>query len=140
MSFNKSSCIIRKIYCGDGQLPKDTADKKYSRKGTSYECMQRGFGVADWQHRKKGLSKTSLQQILYIGPIYEANFKKKKVYSITTLLKIMATKSAIEKKDLLTAGCKRKNGSIDQKAFNSVVLFLHQRGIKNLPPCKIVRE
>ena len=53
MTFNKNACIIRKLYCGDGKIPKDTTVKKYSRKGTSYECLKKGFGIADWEHRKK---------------------------------------------------------------------------------------
>lgn len=134
------TCIIRKIYCGDGKIPKDTRKKKYSRKGTSYECLQRGYGIADWEHRKKNLSKTSLQQIIYVGPSYEARFKRKHIYSITSLLKVLQNLSASEKKDIIEYACTKKNGSIDQKAVNSVIVFLHDRGIKSLPRCKITRE
>lgn len=140
MSFNKSACIVRKLHCGNGKIPKDTATKKYSRKGTAYECLKKGFGIADWEHRKKGLTKTSLQQIMYVGPVYEANFHKKKIYSITSLITKAKAMSEQEKRTLLSAGCKRVNGSIDQKAFNAIVLFLHDRGVKNLPSCKIVKE
>jgi len=131
---------VRKLYCGDGKIPKDTTSKKYSRKGTSYECLKKGYGIADWEHRKKALSKTSLQQIMYVGPTYEANFKRRKIYSITSLIKKTQNLSVTEKRELISSGCKRKNGAIDQKAFNSVVLFLHERGMKDLPSCKIVKE
>jgi hypothetical protein len=140
MSFNKGNCIIRKIYCGNGKLPTDTADKKYSRKGTAHECLQRGFGVADWQHRKKNLSKTSIQQIPYIGPVLEANFKRKQIYSITSLINKLQKLSATDKRKVIATCCKRKNGSIDQRAFNEVILFLHRQKVKNLPSCKIVKE
>ena len=140
MSFNKTACIVRRMYCGDGKIPKDTATNKYSRKGSTYECLKKGYGIADWEHRKKDLTKTSLQQIMYVGPVYEANFRKKKIYSITSLVNKTTSMSAKEKRDLIAASCKRKNGAIDQKAFNSIVLFLHQRGLKNLPSCKIVKE
>lgn len=140
MSFNKSACIVRKLYCGDNGIPKDTATKKYSRKGTSYECMRKGYGTADWEHRKKGLSKTSLQQIMYVGPVYEANFRKQKIYSIKSLINKTAGLSTKEKREIISAGCRRKNGAIDQKAFNAVVLFLHEQGLKDLPACKIVKE
>ncbi len=131
---------MRKLYCGDSTIPKDTATKKYSRKGTRYECLKKGYGTADWEHRKKNLTKTSLQQIIYIGPVYEANFRKKKIYSITSLIKKTENLSVKEKREVIAAGCKRKNGSVDQRAFNAVVLFLHERGVKNLPACKIVKE
>ena len=140
MSFNKSNCVIRKTYCGNGKVPKDTATKKYSRKGTPYGCLKKGIGVANWEHRKKSLSKTSLQQIPYVGPVFEANFKKKQIYSITSLVNKLQGLSAKEKRGVVVAACKRKNGSLDQRAFNGVVLFLHGRGVKNLPSCKIVKE
>lgn len=140
MTFNKNACIIRKLYCGDGKIPKDTTVKKYSRKGTSYECLKKGYGIADWEHRKKDLPKTSLQQILYIGPAYEANFKKKKIYSIKSLITKTRELNTTEKRKLIATVCSNKNGTIDQKAFNSVVLFLHERGEKDLPTCKIVKE
>ena len=140
MSFNKNNCIIRKAYCGDGKLPKDTNTKKYSRRGTAYECLKKGYGIADWEHRKKSLSKTSLQQIPYIGPVFEENFKKRKIYSTTSLVSRLSTLPVEEKRKIILAACKRKNGSTDQRAFNSIVLFLHEQKIKNLPSCKIVNE
>lgn len=140
MSFSKSACIVRKLYCGDGNIPKDTAENKYSRRGSSYECLKKGFGIADWEHRKKGLSKTSLQQIMYIGPAYEANFKKLKIYSIKSLLSKMDKLSSKEKKTIIVLGCTRKNGTLDQRAYNAVVLFLHDNGQIDLPACKIVKE
>lgn len=140
MVFNKSACIIRKLYCGEGKVPKDTHSTKYSRQGTAYECLKKGFGIADWNHRKKDLSENSLQQIMYVGPVYEANFKKKRVYTIPSLLKKVRDMTSAEKKTLITSCCKRKNGSVDQKAVNSILLFLHNRGISDLPACKIVRE
>ncbi len=140
MSFNKNACIVRKLYCGDSKLPSDTATKKYSRKGSSYECLKKGYGIADWEHRGKKLSKTSLMQIIYIGPVYQANFKKKQIYSTTSLIKKVIGLSAAEKRDLIGTACTKKSGVIDQRAFNAVVLFLHERGVKELPRCKIVKE
>jgi hypothetical protein len=140
MGFNKSNCIIRKIYCGNGNVPKDTATKKYSRKGTNYECLQRGYGIADWEHRKKNLSQKSLQQIPYIGSAYEANFKKQKITSIDSLFNKIELLSAQQKKELLLKVCRKSTNAVDYKAFNSVLLFLHERRVKDLPQCKIVNE
>ena len=140
MSFDKNKCVIRKIYCGNGKVPKDTASKKYSRKGTNYECLKRGYGISEWNHRKKQLSINSLQQISYIGPVYEKRFKNHKICSIKSLIKKTGEMSAAEKKTLLQKVCKKSNDVIDQKAYNSVVLFLYEQGIKNLPECKIFKE
>ena len=140
MTFNKNACVIRKLYCGDGKLPKDTTTKKYSRKGTSYECLKKGFGIADWEHRKKDLPKTSLQQILYIGPTYEANFRRKKIYSTKSLVEKTRGLIVKDKRDLISSACSKKGGTVDYKAFNSVVLFLHDQGLKDLPGCRMVKE
>lgn len=135
--FKDSNCVLRKIYCGNGKVPKGI---EYYRKGTNYECLRKGFGVADWQHRKKQLPKNSLQQILYVGTIYEKNFKKYKINTIPILIKKMKSLTAIEKHKMLTKICTKSNKSIDHKVLNSVILFLHNRGVKRLPNCKITRE
>ena len=140
MVFDKSACVIRKMYCGDGKLPRNTHTKKYSRIGTRSECLKKGFGVATWEHRKKKLSRDSLQQIMYIGPVHEENFKKRGISSIKTLLSKLKNMTMSEKEKLINKSCKKNNGTIDQRAVNAVLLFLNDNGIKNLPPCKIVKE
>lgn len=133
-------CIVRSLYCGNGKIPKDTKDKKYSRKGTRHECLKRGFGAALKTEMLKTISKTSLQRIKYIGPVYEQNFKKNKIYSTLTLIKKFVPLSKSEKKNLLAKICSRSNGSIDYRAFNSVILYLYDHNIKNLPGCVLVKE
>ena len=140
MVFNKSACLVRKVYCGNGKVPPDTATVKYSRKGTQYECLRKGYGIADWEHRNKSLSKNSLQRIMYIGPKYEENFKKLKIYSTKSLVTKTAGLTKEEKKALVAKGCRRENGSVDQRAFNAVILFLYNQGQQELPSCKIVKE
>ena len=140
MSFQRSRCIIRQIYCGNGKVPKDTRQKKYSRKGTQYECLKKGFGAGNWACLNKNLSPTSLKQIKYIGPVFETNFKKKRIYSTKSLVNKMKTLSAVQKRELLKAVCKRKSGGIDYRAVNSVILYLHSQKVGSLPSCRIVKE
>jgi hypothetical protein len=140
VTFNKEACIVRKVYCGEGSIPAPTKTVKYSRKGTGYECLQKGVGIAQWEHRKKTLSIISLQQLTYIGPVYEANFKKQKITSLPTLVKKLKNKSAADKHRIIRKACTRKDQSVDQRAVNSVLLFLYTRGTTSLPNCKIVQE
>jgi len=140
MSFNKSNCIIRKTFCGNGSVPADSSTKKYSRAGTPYECLKKGIGVGTWETKKAGLSSGSLQTISYIGPVYESNFKKKKIYTTATLVSKMRPLSGAEKKRIISGACSKANGAVDQKAVNSVILFLHSRKVGSLPSCRIVRE
>ena len=140
MTFSRSKCVIRKIYCGDGPLPQSTATVKYSRKGTTSECLRRGFGAAAWAQKKGSLSRNNLQQISYIGPVYEKNFKKLKITTILKLLQEMAGKTAEQKKDIIIKACTRKNKTVDHRAVNSVILYLHDHNISDLPNCRIVKE
>lgn len=141
MSFSKSKCIIRKIYCGDkNSVPKDTRTVKYSRAGTRAECLRRGFGVAEAKYKKDGVSANSLQNIMYVGEIYAKNFKKKRITSLKTLIKRVENMTAVEKKTLLTSCCKKSNNVVDHRAVNSILLYLHEHGVDDLPGCRVVRE
>ena len=133
-------CIVRKIYCGEGSIPKDTNDKKYSRKGSRHECLKRGYGAALKQELMKTLPVNSLQRIKYIGPVYEKNFKKNKISSTKTLITKFNSLSKSEKNNLLKKICSRSNGVIDYRAFNSVVMYLYDHGVKKLPGCVLVNE
>lgn|ERR1700719_177496 len=133
-------CIVRSIYCGNGKIPKDTVTKKYGRKGTRHECLQRGFGAALKTEALKSLPTTSLQRIKYIGPVFEKNFKKLKIATTTSLIKKMSLLTPPAKKKLLLMVVTRNNKTVDYRAFNSVILFLHDHSVKKLPKCVLVRE
>ena len=120
MTFSRSKCVIRKIYCGEGRPPADTYDVKYSRKGSRAECLKRGFGAAMWAQKKKDLSRNSLQQISYIGPVYEKNFKRLKLGTIPKLIDELSNKTAAQKKDIIT----KVNGS----AITTTAELLEQIG------------
>ena len=135
MPFKKNDCIIRKTYCGTGKLPQD-----HYRKGTPNECLRKGYGAADWNTKKKNQSPNSLQQIHYIGGTFDARFKRFKIYTQKSLLTRMQSLSAPEKRILLKKVLVKKDGVVDQRAFNSVVLFLHSHKIKNLPSCSVYYE
>ena len=140
MVFRKSDCVIRKIYCGDKNVPADTATKKYSRAGSRQECLQRGFGIADAQNRLKRLRPNSLQNIVYIGDTYDQNFRKKGIRTLAGLQTKMKSLGANQKLDFLRKILIKKNKVVDQKAINSVIMWLHSKGVGNLPGCKIVKE
>lgn len=136
MPFDRKKCIYKPVYCGTKKL--DTT--KYSKKGTGYECLKQGFGVADWTNRKKGLSETSLQQIKYVGPVFEENFKKKRIYSLRSLLTKMDSMTASEKKKLLKEVFTRSNGCVDYRGYNSVLLYLDDKRVTRLPKCETVKN
>lgn len=136
-SFDASLCAIPTVYCGKNkQSPKKVTGENYYyvRKGTSYECMKKGFGAGMGEERRKNLPSNSLQNIKYIGPVYAQNFASKGIKTIANLIKFAQTKGI---KKLLHQVLKKSNGILDTKAYNSTLLFLYKSGsIKNLPRCK----
>jgi hypothetical protein len=108
----------------------------YHRQGTPYECLQKGVGTGLFEERKRGLPPTSLQLIKYVSPKQEANFAAREIYTQQNLIDLFASKANSNKvKKLLQACLKTKSGELDQRAYNSVVLFLYFAGVDPLPGC-----
>jgi len=135
MAFDRKKCIIKTVYCGNGKLNKD----KYTKKGSNYECLRQGIGAGVYSERKKDLPENSLQQIKYVGPVFEANFKKKRINNKSGLLRKMDSLTALEKKKLLTSVFTRSNGCVDYRGYNSVLLFLHDSRVTRLPVCEKIK-
>lgn len=130
----RKRCEIPKIWCGNGENP----GGQYKRKGTRTECLRKGFGVGAAIERKKTLPKNSLQHIYYVGPKFEAKFKKNGIKSTKSLLKKANNLSKPQLQKLLTKICKNKSGNIDRRVYNSVIIFLLNNNItmQKLPKCK----
>lgn len=134
-------CVIRTIYCGNSKkIPKDTPSKKYSRKGSNLECMKKGFGASYYSQKLANVSPNSLLHIKYVGETYISNFRKYGIRTISSLINKLKNLSASNKRKIIFKAVTKKNGVIDQRAFNSIILFLHKQGLKNLPVCKIFKE
>lgn len=141
MSFDKTKCVVRTFYCGNSRnLPPDTSSTKYSRHGTPHECMKRGYGMGSWTEVSKQLPPNSVRHIRYIGPVYEENFRRYGMSSLNRVVTKFSGLTAQEKNILLRKCCRKRNNIVDLKAYNFVLLFLHSKGVKNLPSCKVVVE
>jgi NAD-specific glutamate dehydrogenase len=136
MSFNINLCAIPQIWCGDKPMPKKKDGATYIRKGTSYECLKKGFGAGKSSELKKSLPEDSLQNIKYIGDTHEKKFKQLKINNIDKLVKFSKDNSKEALTALLSKALKKSNEQIDKKAYNSVLMFLYKKDIKNLPSCK----
>jgi hypothetical protein len=139
--FNEEDCYVPIPFCGEGDvLPKGKKnDTYYHRLGTRYECLKQGIGVGIHTEKRKDLPKNSLQQIKYIGEKLEGNFVKAGIRDITSLLREAGKKTSTQIESMLRPILKRKNGVIDERAYNSVVLYLYRHGIANVPKCKKIR-
>jgi len=141
MQFDKSKCITSKIYCGDkNALPPNTATQKYSRKGTPHECLKKGFGMGMWTEKKKLLPATSLQHITYVGDVFEEHFKNEGMNTQAQLLQKFRALTRANKRNLLLRCCRKRNNVVDYRVYNSVLLFLHEHNVNDLPLCTDIIE
>jgi len=135
------NCSIPAVWCGKGNIPsrKHEDEKYYIRRGTPYECMKVGIGAGIYSERKKDISSHSLQNIKYIGDVYENNFKKENIHNLEELLEYMGTHSIPQIKKNLIRVFTKKGGIVDQRAYNSTLMFVYKRNFKDLPPCFKIR-
>ena len=108
----------------------------YYKAGTRFECMKKGFGAGTHIEIKKKLPSESLQQIKYVGKIYENNFKGQHINNLKQLRKVCSQKkSSKEIEVLLKKIFSKKGGGIDKRAYNSTVLYLVKIGVRHIPNC-----
>lgn len=130
--FNPKECEIPKIWCGKGNKP-----SSYSKTGTPYDCMKIGFGAGMHIERNKHLPPNSLQNIKYVGETFEKKFVKKGIKNIPELLKYATKSSKPQIENLLKEVFMRKKVGLDQRAYNSTLLYLYGHGIASIkiPKC-----
>ena len=133
MSFKKEDCIIKEVWCGDAG--KEIDKKKYSGKGTALQCLKKGFGAGANQERLKSLPQNSLQRIKYVGETYEERFEVADITTTTKLISEMKKRSKDKIEKFLKSIYTRKDKGLDMRAYNSTILFLHERGV-DVPRCE----
>ena len=144
MVFNTNKCKIPTVYCGNGNAPnpKESDNIKYTRNGTPYECMQKGFGAGAATERNKNLPGTSLQNIKYVGEVYEKSFSEgyfeNRVLNIRSLrdLNDWALRHTAHQTDMMLRSIfQKRNGVFDVKAYNSTLFYLHKNTNAHIPEC-----
>jgi len=138
--FNPLQCLIPTVYCGNKDIPPKykTGDKNiFKRKGTSRECFTKGFGAGMYSNKLKNTPGGSLKTIPYIGERYESNFKEytPRINNTDDLMKFCKTKTIDHIYKMLRKVLLKKNNIVDEKAYNSVLMYLYDSGIKKLPVC-----
>jgi hypothetical protein len=136
--FKLDDCAIPQIWCGEADNPPKKKDPltKYYKTGSRYECMKKGFGAGTHIERKQNLSSKSLQQIKYVGDKHEENFKKIGITTTDQLIKELGKKTSSQISSILKSALTKSNSQVDQRAYNSTLVFLYQHGNSNLPSCQ----
>ena len=134
--FDPRQCVIPTIWCGNGNIPKKSRKKVYTHKGTPLQCLRKGFGAGMWSERKLSLPNDSLQNIKYIGDIYEERFVRNGIENVHDLLDFGRSNSPGVIEKTLKRILKRKNGGgVDKRAYNIILVYMYKNGINNLPKC-----
>lgn len=138
MSFDSKKCYIPTVYCGnkEKQYPYYENENKYIRKGTTEQCLKKGFGAALAQENKKRIPLDSLQQIRYVGVKFEEDFKENGIHNIPMLIQFVKDNSVDQIDNLLTTIFTNSNGTLNTKGLNSTLLYLFKNGNSNIPQCK----
>jgi len=139
---NLDRCKIPTVYCGmqDKQYPYYDKNNKYVRQGTQSECMRKGFGASMAIQTKKSLREDNLQQIRYVGTKFNDNFIAEGIRTIPELLNRARILSIPFLDRLLRKVFTNANGTLNGKGYNSVILFLYDNGLRNLPECDLLQN
>jgi len=141
--FNLDKCTIPAVYCGTKKtIPAKTKNNvRYTRKGTPYECMSKGFGAGVVTEKLSKLPLNSLQRIKYVGETYESNFNKKNINNTDQLITRIGTLKKEKVETLLETIFRKRDNTIDRRAYNSTLVFLYTNGVhSNLPQCSKIKE
>jgi hypothetical protein len=129
-------CYTRTVWCGTGGVPTEPRNNAYyTRQGSSYECLKKGFGTGMHEERRKGLPPSSLLRIMYVTEAQEHNFVVKHITTQQDLIRFASLAKTNKLRRFLSKCLVTKSGGLDQRAYNSVVLFLYTAGVAPVPDC-----
>lgn len=139
-NFNYEECLIPSVYCGSNTTFPNidrVGGIRYERKGTAPECLKKGFGAGMMIERAKN-SKSVFKDIKYLDPKYIKNMSDDKETPVDTLSELMGRAQSLTtiEFNLFLRRNLVKNGSLDKRAYNSVLMYLYNHGIDVLPRCE----
>lgn len=138
--FVLEQCAIPQVWCGDSPNPpkkKKDVLTKYHRTGTRHECLKKGFGAGAANQRREDLPASSLRQIKYVSEAHEQSFAGAGIKTIGKLHSELKSRTTTDIEKLLKRILK-KGKKVDQRAYNSVLVHLHQNGVGVLPACMTI--
>lgn len=135
--FNPQECTFPTVYCGERAVPqgRQRNGDVYTRRGTGYECMKKGFGAGSATEKSKSLPRDSLQKIRFIGDRYSERFRE--IYHINTISDLRRVPAA-NLDQILRRVCTNSSGAFDARSYNSVLLYLYDNALvpsARLPRC-----
>lgn len=139
--FVLSNCDIPVVWCGESDKPpkKGKEGKYYYKTGSRTECLRVGFGAGTHIERNNNLPPKSLQQIKYVGEKHEKDFKAAGITDTSKLRKEMGKRTTAEMEKILKRILVRKDGVLDARAYNSVIVYLYKNGLGAVPACKKIK-
>ena len=139
MSFRRKDCKLPSLWCGNGGIPTKhpSSDSFYTQPGTRYDCLRKGFGAGKAITENKNINNTSLRNIKFVGERYEQRFRAQRVRNLLQLENKARKMTPEDFKRWLHKVLQTKGGKIDQRTYNSVLIYLDDAGIQKLPKCHV---
>jgi hypothetical protein len=128
-------CRIPAVYCGSKRMPLHRNNKRYTRQGTPTECLRSGVGAGIYMEKRRRLPENHIENIPYIGELYSKRFRNRKINNLSSLKKKMKSMTSSEKEIFLKKVLLNKNKKLDKRAYNSVIYYLYNQGVRRLPKC-----
>ena len=137
MAFDPDQCYIPTVYCGRQArvYPYVEGENRYLGPGDAQQCMRKGFGAATARENKKRLPATSLQNIRYVGPVFEEAFGREGIATLNQLINYVQNHAVGATRSMLERVFRNRNGTLNGKGFNSTLLYLYKHGNNQLPAC-----
>lgn len=136
-------CLIPSTFCGkaESSIPASNLREniRYTERGSPITCLKKGVGIGRQIERQSALPSRSLQNIKYIGKIYEERFMSKRVRTLSQLVSYIRNHSSAHNGRFLREVLTNASGQVDQRAMNSVIHFLYYENESirpNLPICR----
>jgi len=134
--FDPRRCYTKSVWCGAGPVPAEVRNNTiYQRHGTPYECLKKGVGTGVYEERRKGLPSNSLLKIKYVTEAQEQHFIEKHISNQQDLIRFASLSKVSKIRKFLSRCLVNKEDGLDQRAYNSVVLFLYLAGVLLVPEC-----
>lgn len=134
--FDPRRCYAKSVWCGKEPMPTQAKNNViYQRPGTGYECLKKGVGTGVYEERRKGVPANSLLKIKYVTEAQEQRFIEKHISNQQDLIRFASLSKVSKIRKFLYKYLVTKDGGLDQRAYNSVVLFLYMAGVSPLPDC-----
>lgn len=138
--FNVQRCARKTVYCGNARaLPKAPSQGRpnfdapavYTRYGSRFECMKKGYGAGAAIEKNKHLPPNDVQNVMYIGDRYAQRLDS--IMNIKTFNDLRGVYNRKTSKSSFDAQLKRvfvnSKMQFDTRPYNALLAWMYYDGL-----------